>query len=115
MGKRRQDIKRLALIVMLMMSAMAAAQDIKHALTVEQCRADAKLWLKQTHEPAKEEIGYRVLEMADCADIDSDVWLALYKGTEAATLGEVSQRMLHFIQRHHLETQYKAEEAAGKR
>ena len=75
-GQRWQGMKRLAAMVILMMSATAAAQDIKHAPTVAQCQADQRVWMEQVEDQAiVDTISYTTLrqwglEMKDCQHVD---------------------------------------------
>ena len=63
-----------------------AQTQVKHALTVEQCRADQKLWLakmEQSNGAAADNVSFNELnawasEMLDCLDVDPEFhWQSL--------------------------------------
>lgn len=54
------------------------AQEVKHAPTVEQCRADQRLWMSKLEQPNRagtanvsfDHLLAWVVEMGDCLDVD---------------------------------------------
>jgi len=100
------------------------AQEVKHAPTVEQCRADQRSWrskLDQAPVPSgvKDASFVELLnwytEMKDCIRVDPD-----HRTDYLATLGLVDTtqytRLVNFLDRHHLTwDQFLAEDAKGKR
>ncbi|MGA2370494.1 MAG: hypothetical protein ABSG11_07480 [Candidatus Korobacteraceae bacterium] len=97
------------------------AQD--HAPTVEQCRADQRLWSSvhdtQDYKDAMSRLSAQTLkqrsdEMSDCFAVDSENSHD-YFAVVAACGMEMGRRYRHFIERHHLMAQFLAEDAAGKR
>lgn len=110
----------LALLVSLCVcSPILNAQEVKHAPTVEQCRADQRLWLSKLEEPALANVGYYelngwVMEMSDCETVDPDFSLR-YLNTQSETQSEKLDRVADFLRRHNLWDQFIAEDAQGKR
>jgi hypothetical protein len=106
-----------------MVASLASArprQAVEHTPTVEQCRADQRVWLatlQQSHDVT--DVTFPTLrqwttEMQDCTDIDN-VNAYKYLNTLAEARAVQMTRLLRFIQRHNLIDQFKAEDAEGKR
>jgi hypothetical protein len=107
-----------------LLSLVISSQSQDHAPTVEQCRADQRLWLSVMHDEhafkdavsqlSVETLKERSREMRDCFAVDSENardYFDLVTGYGT----ELSGRYKNFIERHHLMTQFLAEDAAGKR
>jgi hypothetical protein len=110
---------RVCAVVMLFLVANSFSQN--HAPTVEQCRADQRLWQSQIDEMPKEisKVLFQTLtdrghEMADCIVVDGSYWQS-YSHTAVALHIESSRRLMHFLERHKLLKQFLAEDDAGKR
>jgi hypothetical protein len=104
---------------------------VKHAPTVEHCRAEQKLWFSKISDDAKAEeaeglrepvatsisfqqLNFLTLQMHDCARIDPESKKVYYMTSDAA-LGTANNRLVHFLDRHNLLNQFLAEDAQGKR
>jgi len=97
------------------------AQEVKHAPTVEQCRADQKLRLSRLEEPGGAGVAYVTYnelsgwssEMLQCAEVDSRL-----ESRYANTMGEINAEQLlrvqRFLNRHNLFNQFIAEDAQGQ-
>lgn len=98
------------------------AQQVEHAPTVEQCRADQALWLSKLEIPyhrGTDDVVVSTLhqwqsEMHDCEAVDPPNQFKYYN-TRVEALSEESLRELTFIYRHNLYHQFVEEDAAGKR
>ncbi len=96
-----------------------------HAPTVEQCRADQRLWSSvhdtQDYKDAMSRLSAQTLkqrsdEMSDCFAVDSENSHDYFAVVAACGMEmEMGRRYRHFIDRHHLMAQFLAEDAAGKR
>jgi hypothetical protein len=116
-------MKRLWLLVLVLVSFNSlGSQEVKHAPTVEQCRADQKLWLSKLEEPndaGTSNVSFNELsawgtEMGDCATVDPSL-SSRYRNTETeAAYGRLT-RLENFISRHKLIDQFIAEDLQGKR
>jgi hypothetical protein len=111
----------LCLLLGLIANAPSAwSQEVKHAPTVEQCRADQQLWLdKVENNSIVELVSYTelddwALEMADCRSVDP-ARHAEYDNTESEITFRQDIRLEHFLRRHNLWGQFIAEDAQGKR
>ena len=95
-----------------------ASQEVQHAPTVEQCRADQRLWLteaQETYVPAPfMELHNRNKEMIQCETVDP-YESNHYYNTLGETNAEKVIRLHDFIDRHNLGSQFVAEDAQGKR
>jgi len=106
-------------------------QEVPHAPTVEQCRADQKLWFSKLSDDAKAEeaegarepvahsvsfrqLNFWSLEMHECAKIDPESSDLYYKTSDDAVV-TANNRLVHFLDRHNLLSQFLAEDAQGKR
>lgn len=105
----------------LFLAVSSLAQD--HAPTVEQCRADQRLWSSVHDEYALKDavsklsvqtLKQRSHQMNDCFAVDSENGRD-YFGLVAAYGLELGRRYKNFIDRHNLMAQFLAEDAAGKR
>ena len=107
-------------IAILLFTAIATtthAQEVKHAPTVEQCQADARLWmskLEQPHEQGLADVSYSMLadwmhEMNDCESVDPD-HSASYLEAGHATGFAMAIRQRNFIMRHQLWNQFLKED-----
>jgi hypothetical protein len=97
----------------------AVGQDVEHAPTVAQCQADQGLWISELLDDTYPKPDIDVLqkwtrEMRDCKKVDPEHKVDYYN-----TVGDIDSeellRMVHFINRHNLLAEFKAEDAAGKR
>ena len=105
------------------------AQEVKHAPTVEQCRADQTLWFSKINDDAKAEeaeglrepvahsisfqqLNFLILEMHDCARIDPES-KGLYYRTSGDAAVAANNRLMNFLYRHNLSSQFVAEDAQG--
>jgi hypothetical protein len=99
----------------------AWSQEVHHAPTVEQCRADQRLWmdrLEQTAFNAIANVSYPELtqwrdEMFECQSVDPTSKF-LYYNTSGEIKVELVDRLRGFIRRHNLYDQFLAEDAQGK-
>jgi hypothetical protein len=125
-------VKQLRLLVVVIVSFNALwSKEVKRAPTVEQCRADQKLWLSRISDDAKAEeaeglrepvaasisfqqLNFCSLEMHDCARIDPE-FKKEYCQTSDAAVVTANNRLVHFLYRHNLNEQFLAEDAQGKR
>ena len=106
-----------------------SSQEVKHALTVEQCRADQRLWFSKItdakaeeaeglREPVAHSISFQQLnfwneEMHACARIDPESNDLYYKTSGDAVVA-ANNRLVNFLYRHNLLNQFLAEDADGK-
>src|SRR5215831_1922665 len=96
------------------------SQEVQHAPTVEQCRADQRLWFSRLEdEGSVKDVGYKELrswgiEMGDCERVDPDFYIR-YSNTGAEIAYAILMRLEHFLYRHNLRYQFYAEDAQGKR
>jgi hypothetical protein len=112
-------MKYLALVLYVLATSLAFAQDtIKHATTVEQCRADASLWWNALDGPRDKsfaEIHAMGMGMIDCnSAIDHSAPLEWQIKYDAALLTITTRkwtRMRDFLQRHNLMQQFLREDA----
>jgi hypothetical protein len=81
-----KKMKRFVVLIALLGGSLVNAQEIEHAPTVEQCRADANLWKAQLEEYKKAsetdrldttvshltifQLGDRLNEMSQCVEVD---------------------------------------------
>jgi len=98
---------------------VAVGQDVQHAPTVAQCQADQRLWSSELEDDAQPKPEVDVLRkwtraMQDCEKVDTEHKFSYYN-----TIGEIDSelllRMVHFLSRHSLMADFKAEDASGKR
>lgn len=104
---------------LLLLAATSFAQD--HAPTVEQCRADQRLWWNQLDTQPEEisslpfkKLNQRTGEMIACAAVDEERRDS-YIRTQGMFQIQQSMRLLNFVERHNLMGQFLAEDKAGKR
>jgi hypothetical protein len=83
------------------------AQEVKHAPTVEQCRADQKLWLNEVEHASVStsfpDLVAQEAEMIKCESVDPDFDLHrinIYGNTETEIIALKSTRLAHFLSRH---------------
>jgi len=113
-------VKYAIAATVLLFASLAVSQEIKHAPTVEQCRADQRLWLgKVENDPSVASVGYKELkswgnEMLYCESVDPDYYNRYYN-TDAEIAFVKLGRLIDFLDRHNLRDQFDAEDAAGKR
>jgi len=116
-------MKKLIITIGLLTGSVAWGQDIQHAPTVEQCRADYRLWVSQDKQDGVsftdltlKELGLRTKEMLDCETVDTqqdNVKSYIYMFKEFG--GELLIRETHFLSRHGLNKQFQDEDAKGAR
>ena len=112
-------MKTILLAVLILGFAGAArAQEPQHAPTREQCTADANLWMTHIYDnPAYSQLTADTLnkmsmEMGRCFRDYHNVDFEILAG---AFDGEVSNRMMKFLMRHHLYQQFYLEDQEGLR
>ena len=96
------------------------SSSIHHAPTVEQCRADGALWIKTDwHTLPMSKIWEMDREIEDCKTVDpietSHQAGMNYFQIGNAILAEYTVRLMHFVGRHNLQSQFDAEDESGKR
>jgi hypothetical protein len=109
------------LLLMVTPLQLIHAQEVKHAPTVEQCRADQKLWLSKLelanddlkHVSYNELIGWQD-EMNKCAIVDPENGHQ-YRYTTSEILYKIATRLADFVQRNNLWGQFQAEDDQGCR
>ena len=99
-------------------SPLLTAQ-VEHAPTVEQCRADQRLWLPKLEGErnlvaASSELNGWRQEMNDCMKVDPAFSDRYYSTTSEAGI-EKLLRLEHFLYRHNLYDSFLAEDAHGQR
>jgi hypothetical protein len=112
-----------AFLAVLLFCCAASAQiqhaELPHALTVEQCRADAYAWFATSigHGVPYQTLDAEEDEMSVCSiHIDSDnPDRTQYMGTRLAIATEQHYRMAGFLKHHHMLDQFKQEDARGVR
>jgi hypothetical protein len=127
---------RLLLPSVLVLTMLAASQEMKHAPTLQSCEADLNLWSSQipgypTSTSEQDQEGTKSLtvhEMTDRLSYLNDCSLA-YPAFNKTRPGEMSalfslswvyvqemhRRYLHFLDRHSLSAKFYEEDEAGKR
>lgn len=113
---------KYVLMFLLLVTTVAMGQDIQHAPTIEQCRADLAVWSNQTKQiedklPVRE-LAERESEMLDCAYVlesayPSESKLADQQGMVYGLI--IGTRASHFLKRHNIWTQFNNEDAKGAR
>jgi hypothetical protein len=99
-----------------------AAQEVQHAPTVDQCRADQRLWLSKLEVPkgaGVANVSYKELdgwfqEMYGCESVDPQHKIQ-YFNTWSETTIKQQMRLEDYLNRHRLYDQFVAEDAQGKR
>jgi hypothetical protein len=105
-------------ILLVLLSAQLLAAQIKHAPTVDQCRADQKLWfawLEDTHHllPRYPELSAWSNEMMNCMTVDGELsWQ--YHNVHAEVLAVQMLRLENFVERHGLIKQFLMEDEAAE-
>lgn len=106
-------------VLLLLLVSLLSAQEVKHAPTVEQCRADQRLWLDKiegSHDalPSFVTLNSWSQEMADCDSVDpaNDT---RYYNIRAEIIAVEQARLLSFLARHGLFDKFIEEDNAGKR
>lgn len=96
------------------------AQEVQHATTVEQCRANQKLWDSMLLDPngAVANVSYKELkgwfdEMQKCELVDPEFGTKYYN-TYAGAAAQQRLRLQKFLDRHNLWNKFQAEDAQGK-
>ncbi|MFI5103193.1 MAG: hypothetical protein ACHP9V_07490 [Terriglobales bacterium] len=108
------------LLLVLVLSCVVGSQQVRHAPTVEQCRADQRLWLaKVESETSVVSVSFNELhgwlsEMMECKIVDPPR-IDQYYNVAAEINSEQLLRMQYFMDRHHLYNQFLSEDAQGKR
>ena len=113
---------KLVAVAALMLASMVGAQQVQHAPTVEQCRADQALWDDQINQPASDwahsvpDISARSLyamfkHMDECQVVDPDQ-VRKYSQTSHLILIVLGS---DFMIRHSLEDKFFEEDDAGAR
>jgi hypothetical protein len=107
------------LLLMVTPLQLVHSQEVHHAPTVEQCRADQRLWLDKIEQHSMTNVSYHELsaweeEMVDCSKVDADFHFE-YLNTISESDAEQLSRLESFIRRHNLMRQFYAGDAQGKR
>ena len=110
------------LLLMVIPLQLIHSQELKHAPTVAQCRADQRLWLSPLEQfgingvtnVSYKELSAEMSEMVNCANIDP-VWGPQYTNTLEEISAVQLSRVENFFHRHNLYDQFLAEDAQGKR
>jgi hypothetical protein len=106
-------MNKLWLLLMVTPLQLIHAQEVKHAPTVEQCRADQRLWLSNYASTGFAELTSRVAEMRDCEKVDP-ASADRYHNTGDEILAEQALRLQGFLYRHNLYNKFLAEDAQGR-
>jgi hypothetical protein len=123
-------MKRLWLLRAIAFPLQSIYVQVQHAPTVEHCRADQKFWFSKINDDAKAEeaeglrepvahsislqqLNFWSLKMHDCARIDPESKNLYYK-TSGDAVSAANNRLLHFLDRHNLLSQFLAEDVQGK-
>jgi hypothetical protein len=120
MSKLQLSIGLCLLLGVVGRAPSAWSQEVKHAYSVDQCRADQRLWQAKLEivegfpAVSAKELAVWVKEMGECQKIDPALREA-YARTRCEAIGAQAIRLFRFIQRHNLIDQYFAEDAQGKR
>lgn len=120
MRKLRLNIGLCLLLGLEGIATPVRAQEAKHAYTVEQCRADQRLWLAKLEivngfpAVSAKELAVWVVEMGECQKIDP-ARREPYARTRCEAIDAQATRLFRFIERHNLFGQYLDEDAQGKR
>ena len=112
------------LVVVFVPFNSASSQEVEHAPTVEQCRADHGLMVSKFEKGIDKldpisPVSYKELmkwqvEMIDCRQVDAENY-STYRNTAFEIESEMNVRVGRFLERHHLWNQFLAEDAQGKR
>jgi len=115
------DAMRYFVLLLLLVNSLPA-QEVKHAPTVEQCRADQRLWLDKLEKspgspgtlPDYWTLHDWDVEMADCRVVDHD--RSLYYDNVSAEISSAQLlRLERFVDRQGLWDKFIEEDKAGKR
>jgi hypothetical protein len=112
-------LKKLWLLLLMVIPLqLIHSQELKTRPTVEQCRADHKLWLSKLEE-APDSARYFELNdwasaMLDCITVDPSFQFQ-YLNLAAEAHAEINRRFELFLVRHHLYDQFVAEDKQDKR
>ena len=114
---------RLVLAFIILVSSIAAAQNLEHAPTVAQCQAEQRLWRAELEESVQDHSanlpgihGIREWEreMRDCGSVDPENRLR-YHTTESELRVEEKMRMEDFLHHHQLWDTFITADADGER
>jgi hypothetical protein len=97
-------------------------QAVEHAPTVKQCQADRAYWmskLEQAGGKGTADVTYNILmgwqsEMDKCMVVDPSNYFKYYN-TSSETNSDQKNRLVNFLMRHDLYTQFAKEDLAGAR
>lgn len=112
-------MKKLWLLLMLVIPYQSTfAQEVEHAPTVEQCRADQQLWVSELERSSYaltpfEVLQARVLKMVSCATIDP-AFKGKYHNVEAEIMTAEAIRISTFLTRHDLWNQFLIEDGQAQ-
>jgi hypothetical protein len=115
-------MKALWLLLAIAVPLQSINAQVQHAPTVEQCRANQKLWLSKLVEPGTtglakvtfDELDGWFLAMDECQKVDPELTWRYYN-TKGEATNEQLFRLMHFLDRHNLRDQFIAEDKQGKR
>ena len=110
------------LLVMAIPLQPVHSQQVEYALTVEECRAEQSLWMSRSDEPndaGTVNVNYSDLNdwssrMLLCGSVDPELrWQ--YNNTQRELSEVQTKRLIRFLVRHSLYSQFLAEDVQGKR
>lgn len=127
-GREGNIVKHFVAVIVTFMATVAVGQDsdgfvpdqIQHAPSIEQCRADQAVWfarLEDTDTPMHETyltLPKWSLEMRDCEKVDPQN-RSRYRNVRTEISAERVMRGENFLDRHSLWNQFLSEDAAGER
>ena len=114
---------RLVLMFVILVSSIAAGQDVEHAPTVAQCQAKQRLLRAEieesvqdhsAHLPSIHAIREWKQEMSDCESVDPEN-RHRYQNTESELTVEEKMRMEDFLHHHQLWDKFVTADANGER
>lgn len=111
-------MKKLWLLLAIAVPLQPVCSQLKYAPTVEQCRADQKLWLSKVEDNA-DAVSWKYMdnwfhEMQECMTVDPEN-KPKYYNTQSEITSFQFVRLWHFLARHNLKDQFLAEDAQGER
>jgi hypothetical protein len=122
MSKLRLSIGLCLLLTLVGTAPAVWAEEVHHAPSVEQWRADQRLWLSTLENPTGtggdnvrfEELQGWFLEEVECQTVDPHFQVQYYNTAAEITALEM-MRLKHFAGRRNLYDQFLTEDAQGKR
>lgn len=118
--RKAHKVLLLLLLLLLVVSLLARSHaQVKHAPTVEQCRADQRLWLDRLETSTVILPDYETLtgwfhKMFECKSVDPEN-RRLYHNVMGEVDADQVVRLEQFLRRHGLYDQFVAEDKVGNR